>query len=568
MASARPGSVRLWLGGLVMAVAAPVLLLLVVICVTQVRREQTEAREMALRIARATASRLRLMNAESTAVLRRMAAQPGVLAFEPAACHAALSVVDFLPRYADVFLFDTTGTLVCSGNNDPANAQLSLLAQPWIANEVRARHLRAGGAVMHTFGTQAISMTAMPVRDRGTIVLLEFVDVLGRTAFVPGAVILITDAGDTVVARSDPSIPANRKLSVARHAQLAWPASEGLADARGVDGVARQYAFVQLPKLGWTIYGGVPSWALAEPVREMLLNASLGGIGIIFIVVVMTLVLARKIGRPIYALAGAAAAADEGAYERVRTSEGPREIVRLTHAFNQMMDRREEADERMRSGERKLKALSERLLTVQEEERGRIARELHDDLGQSLTALKMDIVGLLQSTPQPPAQAALRERILRTLDSTVTAVQRISSELRPSMLDDLGLVAAIEAEARLLEERSGIECEVSVAGDVAVDPEYTTMVYRIVQEALTNVVRHSNATRVEVRLRNRAEELLLEIRDDGRGVRADELESPTSFGLIGIRERVAMVGGSVQFEGVDGRGTIVSVRIPLADSLP
>jgi signal transduction histidine kinase len=566
MLLSRPGSVRSWLGTLVLVVAVPVLLLLIVICVTQVRREQTEAREMALRIARATAMRLRAMDAESAAVLRRMTVQPAVLAVNPATCHAALSVVDFLPRYADVFLFDATGKLVCSGNTDPENAQVSLLASPWIANELRARRLRGGTVLMHTFGRQAMSVTAMPVRNTGTIVLLEFVDVVGRTAFIPGSVILIADRSGTVVARSDPATQIDRKLRLTQRAEPAWNANEGIADARAVDGVARQYAFVQLPEHGWTVYGGVPSWALAEPVREMLINASIGSIGIIFIVVVMTLVLARKIGRPIYALAGAATAADEGAYARVRSGEGPREIVALTNAFNQMVDRREEADERMRNGERKLKALSERLLTVQEEERGRIARELHDDLGQALTALKMDIVGLLQATPQPLALSALRERILRTLDSTVTAVQRISSELRPSVLDDLGLVAAIEAEARLLEERSGIECEVSVAGDVTVQPEYTTMIYRIVQEALTNVVRHSNATRVEVRLRHRGEELLLEVRDDGRGVRAEELDSSTSFGLIGIRERVAMVGGSVQFEGVDGRGTIVSVRIPLADA--
>jgi signal transduction histidine kinase len=307
----------------------------------------------------------------------------------------------------------------------------------------------------------------------------------------------------------------------------------------------------------------VPSWAILELARETLLESAVAVIGASVLLTILTFMLAYRIGRPIEVLAAAAAAAGDGVYVRVKNGGGPREVAALADAFNGMLDRREQADGRMRDGERKLKALSERLLTVQEEERARIARELHDDLGQSLTALKMDVVGLLQNTEQPPALAPIRERILRTLDSTVTSVQRISSELRPSVLDDLGLVAAIDAEARLFEERSGIECELSVIGDVPVEAERDTASDRIVQEELTNVARHSNATRTELRLRNRGDELLLEIRDDGRGVTTEEIGDPLSFGLIGIRERAAVIGGIVQIEGVDGRGTIVSVRVPV-----
>ncbi|MGH9422587.1 MAG: sensor histidine kinase, partial [Thermoanaerobaculia bacterium] len=215
--------------------------------------------------------------------------------------------------------------------------------------------------------------------------------------------------------------------------------------------------------------------------------------------------------------------------------------------------------------ERELKALSERLLLVQEEERTRIARELHDDLGQALTALKMDVGGLLSMTKTSPADETLRNRIMATLDETMTAVQRLSSELRPSVLDDLGLSAAIEAEALRFENRSGIECELSLPkhAELRVGGPAATAVYRIVQEALTNVARHANASRVEVRLRERPEELLLEVRDDGRGISEAEVSDPLSLGLIGIRERAGMAGGTVHFEGVAGRGTIVSVRIPL-----
>jgi signal transduction histidine kinase len=247
----------------------------------------------------------------------------------------------------------------------------------------------------------------------------------------------------------------------------------------------------------------------------------------------------------------------------VSVSQGPLEIVGLAATFNEMLERREKAEQRMHDSEQQLKALSDRLLLVQEEERSRIARELHDDLGQSLTALKMDVLGLLAKAGSDVRPSALSERIIRTIDSTVTAVQRISSELRPSVLDDLGLVVAIESEAQLFEERSGIECELSLQADTAIEQSRATAIYRIVQEALTNVVRHSNATRVELRLRQRAGELLLEVRDDGRGVTLEQIADPSSLGLIGIRERAHLIGGTVHIEGVAGRGTIVSVRIPL-----
>jgi signal transduction histidine kinase len=565
MSPAHPRSVQWWLGALVTGVAAPVLLLVFVLGHMQMRREQGEARELALQVAKATATRLRTRHEESATLLRRLAGRPGVRALDPAACRTDLAVVDYIPRYADIYLYDGAGRLVCSGNTDPQNVRLSSMAHLWIERELRTGRLNAAELGLHTFGRQSMMVTAAPIGGRaGTIVLLEFIDAVAQTALLPGSVIMIIDGGGKVVARSHASVEwSGENIGGTRIGELGLQANEGTAAARGVDGVSRQFAFARLRELGWTIYCGVPSTAIARPAREMLVNGAVGVLGTAVILTVMTLALARRIGRPIHALASAAAVTGDGVYARVAPGKGPREVTALADAFNDMIDRRERADGRMRDGERKLKALSERLLTVQEEERARIARELHDDLGQSLTALKMDVVGLLQATEQPPALAPIRDRILRTLDSTVTSVQRISSELRPSVLDDLGLVAAIEAEARLFEERSGIECEVSVTGEVPVDTDSITAIYRIVQEGLTNVARHSNATRTELRLRARGDELLLEIRDDGRGVTGDEITDPLSLGLIGIRERAAVIGGTVQIEGVAGRGTIVSVRIPL-----
>jgi signal transduction histidine kinase len=569
--SSKPRSLTWWLGGLVAAVALPVLALLILVCIVQVQREQFEARQAALRMARATAARMRDIRVESAGLLERMAARAAVV--DPAVCRSVFSVADLLPRYADVYLFDASGRFVCSGNTLPENEGVSRRALPWIEAELRAGRLRPGVTVMHAFDRQSMMTMAAPTRDGGTIVLLEFAEVIGREALIPDAVITILDGDATIVARSGNSDEwAGRNVRGSNIAELSSTTSEGIGETTGVDGVSRQYGFTKVPELGWSVYVGVPTAAINEPIREMLLNGAIGAIGITFIVVAMTLTLARKIGRPIQALAAAAGTADDGAYSGVNVVEGPLEIATLTRAFNKMVEKRSRVESEMLESERNLKALSDRLLVVQEEERTRIAREIHDDLGQALTALKMDVIGLMERTSDSdtaPSGTAIRERVLATLDATVKSVQRISSELRPSILDDLGLAAAVESEARSFEERTGIECEISLPEEAGrVSSVVATAVYRIIQEALTNVARHSNAARVELRVRFRDSDVLVEVRDDGRGITSQEVGSARSLGLIGIRERAELVGGTARFEGIAGRGTIVSIRIPMPETAP
>jgi signal transduction histidine kinase len=406
----------------------------------------------------------------------------------------------------------------------------------------------------------------------GTL-LRQIPGIVGREALPPETVVTIVDRNGTIVGRSlDGRTWSGRNARDAPVVSMTLKQREGIAEAAGVDGVARQYGFTTVPELDWHIYVGIPTEALMRPARQMFFRGIGGGLAMVLLLSIVAFAVVRQIERPIHDLSRAAKSLARGNYVRVEPTEGPLEIVALAAGFNEMVERRLGAEEQMREGEQKLKALSDRLLVAQEEERGRIARELHDDLGQSLTALKMDIIGLLQRMPAGES-SPIADRIVRTIDVTVTAVQRISSELRPSVLDDLGLVAAIEAEALLFEERTGIECELSLAVGPAstsdrpegapIEPGAATAIYRIVQEALTNVARHSNAARVEIRLRERADEILLEIRDDGGGITRRQIDDPASLGLIGIRERADLAGGAVEFEGVEGRGTIVSLRIPL-----
>jgi signal transduction histidine kinase len=561
-------SIRWWLGGLVAAVALPLLLLASLLYVAQAQREQRAARLSALRIAKAVAARMARFHAASESLLSRVTGSPALQQVDAHSCDSLFALIDFFPQYANLFLFDPHGNLICSAQPQAADRNLSIVASRWVARELHDGRLRPGMASVVPVDSRWVSVITAPVRSphgelTGTLVLLELPEIIGDEVLPSGAVVTILDEKGTIIARTtDPVRWTGQNHSGGGLAKLALKEKEGVAEEKGVDGVSRQYGFTYDAHAGWYVYAGLPTAAVMAPVQRTFVQGAVGGLAIIAMVLVVATLLSRAIQRPIRSLATATESLARGGYWKVNVSDAPLEIAQLAETFNEMVERREAAQQQMQSGEQKLKALSDRLLVVQEEERTRIARELHDDLGQSLTALKMDILGLIEKPPARGATSPLTSRIVLTLDAMVTSVQRISTELRPSVLDDLGLIAAIESEAQLFEERTGIEVELSLQAGPRIDNARATVIYRIVQEALTNVARHSDASRVELRLRQRPSELLLEVRDDGRGVTAEEVSDPHSLGVIGIRERAALVGGTVHFEGVPGRGTIVSVRIP------
>ncbi|HVQ28367.1 MAG TPA: PAS domain-containing protein [Vicinamibacteria bacterium] len=233
---------------------------------------------------------------------------------------------------------------------------------------------------------------------------------------------------------------------------------------------------------------------------------------------------------------------------------------------------RKASDELRRSREQ-LQDLSAHIEWVREQERAAISREIHDELGQALTALKMDLGWLgrrLTSDPTPPPRARLLERIAtmsQIVDGTIQRVRRISSELRPGLLDDLGLTAAIEWQAREFESRAGVRCEFrSEVSEDWLDRELATAMFRILQETLTNVARHANASRVEVELTQHADRLMLAVRDDGDGIPAEGPGRAHSMGLMGMKERARRLGGLLTVSGRPGRGTEVVVAVPLHPS--
>lgn len=223
------------------------------------------------------------------------------------------------------------------------------------------------------------------------------------------------------------------------------------------------------------------------------------------------------------------------------------------------------AERALQRSHEELRELSANLLSVREEEKSRIARELHDDLGQQLTALKMD-VSSIEAAPGIDADARAQLRgMQRLIDATVASMRRIAVDLRPVMLDDLGLLPAIEWLVNDFTIRYGIEVQPRIDGMLTdFSRDSSTAIFRIVQEALTNVARHSGASRVELELRQEADCCVVRVVDDGQGTHERVDARRKSFGLIGIRERVNQLNGSVSIETAVGHGFAVIVTLPLA----
>jgi len=231
---------------------------------------------------------------------------------------------------------------------------------------------------------------------------------------------------------------------------------------------------------------------------------------------------------------------------------------------------RKQAEEEINKSHKELRMLANHLQNIREEERMHLAREFHDQLGQSMSALKMDLSLLLRmiSDEKQDVQRKLIAEELQSMqklvDETSQLLWAIITELRPQMLDDLGLVATFEWEANQFGLRTGISCEFkSFAGDIQIDSKRSITLFRIYQEALTNVARHANATVVKSVLKRENEMLVLEIKDNGYGISIDKKSEPESFGLIGMRERALALGGLLEISGIAGEGTTIIVRLPL-----
>ncbi len=236
------------------------------------------------------------------------------------------------------------------------------------------------------------------------------------------------------------------------------------------------------------------------------------------------------------------------------------QAMRQGSTLEQETEKRKQAEQRLRAAHKRIRTMAAKIEIIREEERKVLARQIHDELGQILTSFKLDLSWLAKN------QQAILEKskdLLKLSDTTIESVQRISTELRPGVLDELGLVGAMELQAQEFQKRSGIECQTTLdADDERLDRNIATALFRIFQEALTNIARHAHATRVDIDLAEERGHLVLKVQDNGCGIDESQISSSKSIGLIGMRERAEVFGGKVEISGAPGKGTRITARLP------
>jgi signal transduction histidine kinase len=411
--------------------------------------------------------------------------------------------------------------------------------------------------------------------------------------------VAVVDPGGTVVMHSDLPRLGSRLEDRATRAALAsdTPGSVAAAAATGEPLYAIHFPVTAAgARLGTVLMGYSRAAAEAEigRVRRQILlvwlvTAALGGVA--------AFALSAYIARPLARIAAAMPRAAAGATPLALDASRGDELGVLASSFNRMAEdlarhrqhlnelvetrtaalrqanvrleneiaERARVEEDLRQSRQELRDLAAHLQSVREEERTEVAREIHDELGQALTALKMDAhwAGQRLDGAPDPVRARLAE-MSRLIDATVHAVRRLSSRLRPKLLDDLGLSAAIEWQAHEFERHAGIACRItSEPDDLVLDQTRSTALFRIFQETLTNVARHAGASRVDVALRHFGDAVEMTVADDGGGIELARVSDRRSLGLVGMRERVRALGGRLDISGAAGRGTTVRVSLPV-----
>ncbi|MBI5474176.1 MAG: HAMP domain-containing protein [Ignavibacteriae bacterium] len=348
-------------------------------------------------------------------------------------------------------------------------------------------------------------------------------------------------------------------------------------DYRGIP-VLSSYTPLQIPDVQWVMLAEIDAHEALAPVFALRERLIFVGLILLLLAGAIGFLLSLTISRPLNALTAATEQFGKGDLFHRAAELSRDEIGVLARTFNTMADsmkdsterlrteitERRRAEEELRASREELRSLSTHLQSVREDERRGIAREIHDELGQALSTLKLDLALMKEDLHASPDEAEKRmSSMSQVCDTTIKSVKRIITELRPRLLDDLGLTAAIEWQAEDFQLRTGIACSLSITPEeIRLDAERSTAIFRIFQETLTNIARHSGATKIAIRLQLDDAGVTLRVSDNGKGISEQQIHDSRSFGLLGIRERTHYWGGTVVIKGAHTRGTTVSVFLP------
>lgn len=537
------------------------------------QRADVEARDLANNVAAAAQEYVK--GARST--LEQLARRTAIEADGRIRCDPLLQ--DFhalLPRYANLTVVDVAGRLVCSARPFPADRFRSVHDLPWFQEAFRyGRSAISNPRISQTTGRPSAILTypvygydrAAPIAVTAfTLDLVKFPPVAGLFGHTPGAVVgIVHDNGEIVARSDDPETWVGKRVPepLAKIVEAADPQARALALA--IDGQERFFHFVRIPDTPWIAYAGILAAPLLEVERRNLLLLLLVSGVTISLAGIAAFTLARRIARPVHAIAEVARGIAAGNRDIRAPVSGPREIREVAQELNRMLEVQNASESELRQLARHLRQLSRRLLEAEEIERRNINRELHDRIGQNLSAINLNL-NLIREQIGAGAPARLLARLTdtqATLDATVTSVRNVMADLRPPALDDYGLFAALHTHAEAFTARTGLPVAMNGRD---IEPRLPliveTALFRIAQEALANVAKHARARRVEVALTETPRGVTLAVTDDGIGFDPGAAESRrASWGLSTMRERADAIGAGLRVESAPGRGTRVVVGL-------
>ncbi len=489
------------------------------------------------------------------------------------------TILSGFPQFANLGVLDRDGKIVYSVVPPPREVNMANI--PAFQRALRSQEVAVGTYLVGLIVERPILIMTKGLRNthgRPPLVLfvaldLAWFDRLTKQAILPpDSALLIVDRDGTILASSlgpGPENSANKRLKGFR--QLTQN-PETLTRCEAPDGIPRLAVATPLKGINdvWVVAGPPEDsiHALANHIfyRDLAVLALLA----IFAIVSSLVATDLSVLRDIRMLAAATRRFGKGELNTRAPVPQPRgEIRDLTTAFNSMADTLELRDRQAELAQERLRALSHRLQTAREEEAARIAQELHDELGQELSVLRLELERLHRQVAagadltMAKNTLAMIEELGERVDAAVRSVRRISSELRPGVLDRLGLVAGLEWLLSEFERRTGIHAALVAEGvEEKVDADISTALFRITQEALTNVARHSGATSIATRIVGTEHDLVLWVRDNGCGFDPNIEPNTPSLGLLGMRERAYRLGGTVNITSAPGMGTELQVTIP------
>ncbi|HSB79498.1 MAG TPA: cache domain-containing protein [Candidatus Methylomirabilis sp.] len=577
-------SLRVRLSLLVLLAVVPTVGLLFYTNLEQRHRSAEDVTTNALRIAKLIAGIQAQRIEEVHGFLIDLADLPEVRARDPRACNEGLArMLRYSPSYASLGVLNLEGDWLCSAK--PLSQMVSAADRTWFQRTIQSRAFSVGKYQIDTNATSAEVHFGYPViDDRGRIQTvitaaldLDWLNALTAKEQLPEWMDLtVVDCDGIILARDpEPEKWVGRVFPEDSIVKAMLTGREGVKEVTGVDGIPRVFAIVPVragSQVAMYVSIGVPK-AVAFADADRVLTYNLIGVGVVTVLVLASAWIGGSVFvlRNVKALVSVTrrlAAGDLSA--RTGMSHGPGELRQLAHAFDEMAvsleqaeAERKGAEERLRDNAEHLQALSRRLVEIQESERRQIARELHDEIGEILTGLKLSLemsarmVSGQVASSLGEAQVQVQDLMNRTRD--------LSLDLRPAILDDLGLLPALLWHFERYTGQTGVRVTFDHNGlEERVAPDLETAVYRIVQEALTNAARHAGVQDVSVRMRTAPETLSVQIEDQGAGFEAEaKARSHDSSGLTGMRERALLLGGHLKVESCPGVGTRVVADFPL-----